>query len=92
MKKTFVFPLVLLNFTEVLLINLTATSELWVVLNLTVAPLGFALLHLHVIHSLIIFFMLVLVTSVMGQYGVASVVSIIGSAIVVFANPQCFQF
>lgn len=63
-------------------------SALWVVLNLTVAPLGFALLHLPVIHSLIIFFMLVLVTWATGQYGAASVVSVIGSAIVVFANPQ----
>ena len=62
-------------------------SALWVVLNLTVAPLGFAVFHLPVVHSLIIFFMLVLVTWATGQYGVASVVSIIGSAIVVLANP-----
>ena len=32
--------------------------------------------------------MLILVTWATGQYGAASVVSIIGSAIVVFANPQ----
>jgi hypothetical protein len=63
-------------------------SALWVVLNLTVAPLGFAVFHLPVVHSLIIFFMLVLVTWTTGQYGTASVVSIIGSAIVVLANPQ----
>jgi hypothetical protein len=63
-------------------------SALWVVLNLTVAPLGFALFHLPVVHSLIIFFMLVLVTWATGKYGAASVVSIIGSAIVVLANPQ----
>lgn len=63
-------------------------SALWVVLNLTVAPLGFAVFHLPVIHSLIIFLMLVLVTWATGQYGAASVVSIIGSVIVVLANPQ----
>lgn len=63
-------------------------SALWVVLNLTVAPLGFAIFHLPVVHSLIIFFMLILVTWATGQYGAASVVSIIGSVIVVLANPQ----
>lgn len=63
-------------------------SALWVVLNLTIAPLGFAIFHLPVVHSLIIFFMLVLVIWATGQYGAASAVSIIGSAIVVLANPQ----
>ena len=63
-------------------------SALWVILNLTIAPLGFAVFHLPVVHSLIIFFMLILVTWATGQYGAASVVSIIGSAIVVLANPQ----
>jgi hypothetical protein len=72
-------------------VNLTLISifsALWVVLNLTVAPLGFAVFHLPVIHSLIIFFMLVLVTWATSQYGAVSAVSIIGSVIVVFANPQ----
>lgn len=63
-------------------------SALWVVLNLTIAPLGFAIFHLPVIHSLIIFFMLTLIIWATGQYGAASIVSIIGSVIVVFANPQ----
>jgi hypothetical protein len=62
-------------------------SALWVVLNLTLAPLGFALLHLPVIHSIIIFVMLLLVVWATGQYGVASLVSMIGSTIVVLANP-----
>lgn len=63
-------------------------SALWVILNLTIAPLGFALLHLPVIHSLIIFFMLMLVVWVSGQIGVASAVSVIGSVIVVLVNPS----
>ena len=63
-------------------------SALWVVLNLTIAPLGFAVLHLPVVHSLIIFFMLILITWATGQYGAASAVSMVGSAIVVLANPQ----
>ena len=63
-------------------------SALWVTLNLTIAPLGFALLHLPVIHSIIIFVMLILVVWATGQYGAASLVSIIGSVIVVLANPS----
>ncbi len=61
-------------------------SALWVALNLTVAPLGFALTHLPTIHSAIIFVMLLLVTWTTGQYGAASLVGIIGSVIVVFAG------
>ena len=61
-------------------------SALWVALNLTVAPLGFSLFGLPVIHSVIIFFMLLLVTWATGQYGAASAVGIIGSAIVLLAG------
>jgi hypothetical protein len=61
-------------------------SALWVVLNLTIAPLGFAVFHLPVIHSLIIFFMVILVIWATNQYGAASAVSIIGSAIVLLAG------
>jgi hypothetical protein len=61
-------------------------SALWVTLNLTVAPLGFALTHLPTIHSTIIFVMLLLVAWATEQYGAASLVGIIGSVIVVFAG------
>ncbi len=61
-------------------------SALWVALNLTVAPLGFSLFGLPVVHSVIIFFMLLLVTWATGQYGAASAVGIIGSAIVLLAG------
>src|SRR5665647_1907999 len=61
-------------------------SALWVALNLTVAPLGFTLTHLPTIHSAIIFVTLLLVAWTTGQYGVASLVGIIGSVIVVLAG------
>ncbi len=61
-------------------------SALWVILNFTVAPIGFSLTHLPTIHSVIIFVMLLLVTWATGQYGAASLVAMIGSAIVVFAG------
>jgi len=61
-------------------------SALWVALNLTVAPIGFALTGLPVIHSVIIFFVLLLVAWATGKFGAASLVAIIGSAIVLFAG------
>lgn len=61
-------------------------SALWVALNFTVAPLGFSLTGLPTIHSVIIFITLFLVTWATGQYGAASLVGIIGSAIVVLAG------
>jgi hypothetical protein len=61
-------------------------SALWVALNLTVAPLGFSLFGLPVVHGVIIFFMLLLVTWATGQYGAASAVGIIGSAIALLAG------
>src|SRR5665647_745891 len=61
-------------------------SALWVALNLAVAPLGFTLTHLPTIHSAIIFVTLLLVAWTTGQYGVASLVGIIGSVIVVLAG------
>lgn len=77
-----------INRVSVNIALISVFSALWVILNLTVAPLGFAVFHLPVVHSLIIFFMLILVTWATSKYGAASVVSLIGSAIVVFANPQ----
>jgi hypothetical protein len=61
-------------------------SALWVALNLTLAPIGFSLTGLPVIHSVIIFFTLILVAWATGQYGAASAVGIIGSVIVVLAG------
>ncbi len=61
-------------------------SALWIALNLTVAPLGFRLLGLPIIHSVIIFLTLLLVVWATGQYGVASSVGIIGSIIVLLAG------
>jgi hypothetical protein len=61
-------------------------SALWVVLNFTLAPLGFSLTGLPIIHSVIIFFMLILVTWATNQYGAASLVGIIGSVLVLLAG------
>jgi hypothetical protein len=77
-----------LNLSPVDLALIGFFSALWVVLNLTVAPLGFQLLHLPVTHGVITFLVLLLVAWAVGKYGVVSLVGIIGSAIVLlFGGP-----
>ena len=61
-------------------------SALWVILNLTVAPISFRLTGLPVIHSMMIFFILLIVIWATNQYGTASLVGIIGSVIVLLAG------
>lgn len=55
----------------------------WGVLNLTLGPLSFSLLHLPVLHDFAAFFTLLVVTWATGKAGIASLVGIIGSAIAV---------
>ena len=76
------------HFTTTNIALIGVFSAVWVILTLTIAPLGFAFLHLPVIHSLIIFLLLILITWATEQFGAASLVSIIGSAIVVLVNPS----
>ncbi len=61
-------------------------SALWVAFNLTIAPIGFSLTGLPTIHSIIIFLVLILVAWATGQYGAASIVGMVGSAIVLLAG------
>jgi len=74
-----------------LTVNIALTSffiALWVAFNLTVAPLSFYFTGLPVIHSVVIFFTLLLVVWATGQFGAASLVGIIGSAIALLAGGQ----
>jgi len=57
---------------------------LWAVLNLTLGPLSFSLLHLPVLHDFAAYFTLLLVAWVTGKSGTASMVGIIGSAVAIF--------
>lgn len=71
------------------IVNVALTSiftALWIALNLTVAPISFSLTGLPVIHSVTVFFTLILVTWATGQFGAASFVGVIGSAIVLLAG------
>jgi len=70
-------------------VNIALTSmftALWIALNLTVAPISFSLTGLPVIHSVSIFFTLILVIWATGQFGAATFVGVIGSAIVLVAG------
>jgi hypothetical protein len=75
-----------LNLSPVDLALIGFFSALWVVLNLTVAPLGFQLFHLPVVHGVIIFLTLILAAWAVGKFGAATLVGLIGSAIVLFAG------
>jgi hypothetical protein len=75
-----------LNLSPVDLALIGFFSALWVVLNLTVAPLGFQLFHLPIVHGVIIFLTLLLAAWAVGKFGAATLVGLIGSAIVLFAG------
>ncbi len=63
--------------------SISVFCALWVVLNITLGPIGFSLFGLPVLHSFAVFFTLVLSTWVIGKFGGASLVGIIGSVVTV---------
>ncbi|MEM2387056.1 MAG: hypothetical protein QXO50_03465 [Candidatus Bathyarchaeia archaeon] len=66
-------------------------SAMWVVLNLTVGPLGFTLLRLPVLCDFSVYFTLLLATWVSNKMGVPSMVGLIGSLIVMALRPPSTQ-
>jgi len=74
------------HFTTVNIALISLFSALWIVLNLTVAPLGFQLTRLPVVHGVISLFILLLASWATSRYGVASAVGIVGSIIVLLAG------
>jgi hypothetical protein len=61
-------------------------SALWAVLNLTVAPIGFHLFGLPIVHGVISFLTLILIVWATGKFGASSLVGVIGSSIVLLAG------
>jgi len=61
---------------------------LWTTLNIFVAPLGFAWFGLPVFCAFSVFFTLLLVTWASGRFGVASVVGVMGSLVVLLLRGQ----
>jgi len=75
-------------FTALDLALVSVFCALWVTLNLTLGPLGFSLFKLPIFCDFSVFFTLLLVTWATGKFGTASLVSIIGSIIVLMLRPS----
>lgn len=73
-------------FTTLDITLMSIFSALWVALNLTVAPLSFSLTGLPIIHSLIIYLILLLTAWVIGKFGAAIFVGMLGTIIVLLAG------
>jgi len=61
-------------------------GALWIALNLVAAPISFSLTGLPVIHVFLVYFVLLLVVWATGEFGAASFVGLVGSAIVLLAG------
>jgi len=73
------------------LILIGVLSALWIVLQLTIAPLGFTLFRLPIFCDVAAYFTLLLTLWIIGKFGGASLVGIIGSIIIPFLRPGAFQ-
>jgi hypothetical protein len=69
-------------------------SAVWVALNLTLGPLGFAWFKLPIFCDFAVFFTLLLVTWLTGKFGAASLVGVIGSALILImrGSPHIIGF
>ena len=66
-------------------------SAMWVVLNLTVGPVGFTLFQLPIFCDFSVYFTLLLATWASGKTGIPSAVGIIGAIIVLAMRPASTQ-
>jgi hypothetical protein len=75
-------------FTTVDIALVSVFCALWVVLNLTLGPLGFSLFNLPIFCDFSVFLTLLLVVWATGKFGAASIVGVIGSIIVLMIRPS----
>jgi len=73
------------------LILIGVLSAVWVMLQLTIAPLGFTLFGLPIFCDVAAYFTLLLAVWIFGKFGGALLVGIIGSMAVLFLRPGAFQ-
>lgn len=73
------------------LILIGILSALWITLQLTIGPLGFELLRLPVLCDVAAYSTLILAVWILGRFGGASLVGIIGSTVILFLRPGAFQ-
>jgi hypothetical protein len=74
------------HFTTTNVALISIFSALWIVLNLTIAPLGFQLTRVPIVHGIISLFILLLSSWATSRYGAASAVGMVGSVIVLLAG------
>jgi hypothetical protein len=75
-------------FTTVDVALIVVFSALWAALNLTIGKLGFTLFRLPIFCDFAVFFTLLLTVWMVGKFGAASIVGIIGAIIVSFLAPS----
>lgn len=66
-------------------------SALWIILHLTIGPLGYALFRLPIFCDIAAYFTLLLIVWILGKFGGASLVGIIGSIVTLFLRPGAFH-
>ena len=66
-------------------------SALWIILQLTIGPLGFALFQLPIFCDVAAYSTLLLAVWIFGKFGGASLVGVIGSMVTLFLRPGAFQ-
>lgn len=75
-------------FTAVDIALVSVFCALWVILNLTLGPLGYSLFNLPIFCDLAVFLTLLLVVWATSKFGTASIVGVIGSIIVLMMRPS----
>lgn len=66
-------------------------TALWIVLQLTIGPLGFTLFRLPILCDVAAYLTLLLAVWILGKFGGASLVGIIGSVAILFLRPGAFH-
>lgn len=83
-------PLTRFNTRDLVLISILSAYS-WLILHLTIGPFGFTLFNLPIFCDVAAYFTLILTLWIVGKFGAASLVGIIGSILVLLLRPGAFQ-
>ncbi|MEM2917476.1 MAG: hypothetical protein QXN63_03880 [Candidatus Bathyarchaeia archaeon] len=79
-----------LNTRDLVLISILSAYS-WLILHLTIGPFGFAFFNLPILCDVAAYFTLILTVWIIGKFGAASLVGIIGSLLVLLLRPGAFH-
>jgi len=79
-----------LNTRDLILISILSAYS-WLILHLTIGPFGFTFFNLPVFCDVAAYFTLILAVWIIGKFGAASLVGIIGSLLVLLLRPGAFH-